>query len=116
MSAPEGPTNGRLRPLVAQLLGVPAEAYTARQRGYDLRRLVRKGLLRRVPGKLCYTLTPFGRRVALFLTKLHARVLRPAFQALDLRMTAHVPPPLRVAFAALDAATDSLIKEARRVA
>jgi len=116
VSAPEGLTNGRLRPLVAQLLGVPDAEYTARQMGYDLRRLVRKGLLRQVPGKLCYTLTPFGRRVALFLTKLHARVLRPAFQAFDLQVTAHVPPPLRVAFAALDAATNSLIKEARLAA
>ncbi len=114
--APEGITNGRLRPLVAQLLGVPEAEYTARQMGYDLRRLARKGLLRRVPGKLCYTLTPFGRRVALFLTKVHARVLRPGLQALDLRVIAQTPPPLRAAFTALDAATNSLIKEARLAA
>ena len=56
----------------------------------------------RVPGKLCYTLTPCGRRVALFLTKLYARVLRPGLQALDRRGLA-VPPPLRRAFAAVDA-------------
>jgi hypothetical protein len=41
VTAPEGITNGRLRPAVAQLLGVPAEQYTAseqytaRQMGYD---------------------------------------------------------------------------------
>lgn len=114
--APEGLTNGRLRPVVAQLLGGAAPAYTARQMGYDLRRLARKGLVRRVPGKLCYTVTPFGRRVALFLTKVHARVLRPGLQALDQRVTARVPPPLRAAFAALDAATDALVKEARLAA
>lgn len=57
---PEGVTNGRLRPVVAQLLAVPADAYTTRQMGYDLRRLARKGLLSRVPGRLCYTLTPLG--------------------------------------------------------
>jgi len=84
--------------------------------GYDLRRLTRKGLLRPVPGKLCYSLTPYGRRVALFLTKLHARVLRPGLHALDLQVAAQVPPPLRAAFAALDAATTSLIKEARLAA
>jgi hypothetical protein len=95
---------------------VAAEAYTARQMGYDLRRLARKGLLRRVPGKLCYTVTPFGRRVALFLTKVHARVLRPGLQALDERVTAHVPPPLRRAFTALDTATDALIEEAHLAA
>lgn len=114
--APEGITNGHLRPRVAQLLGVTAAEYTARQMGYDLRRLARKGLLRRVPGRLCYTLTPFGRRVALFLTKVYARVLRPGLQALDLQVTAQVPAPLRAAFTALDVATNSLIKEARLAA
>ena len=84
--------------------------------GYDLRRLARKGLLRRVDGKLSYTLTPYGRRVALFLTKVHARVLRPGLQALDLRIQSHAPPPLRTAFAALDAATTSLINDARLAA
>lgn len=113
---PEGITNGRLRPRVAQLLGVPDTEYTARQMGYDLRRLARKGLVRQVPGKLCYTLTPFGRRVALFLTKVYARVLRPGLQALDLQIVAQLPPPLRVAFAAVDAATDNLIQEARLAA
>jgi hypothetical protein len=54
---------------VAQLLGVADGDYTARQMGYDLRRLARKGLLRRVPGKPSYTVTPLGRRTALFLTR-----------------------------------------------
>jgi hypothetical protein len=45
--------------------------------GYDLRRLTRKGFIGRVKGKYCYTLTHNGRRCALFLTKTHARVLRP---------------------------------------
>jgi hypothetical protein len=110
--APEGVTNGRLRPVVAQLLGLPEAAYTARQMSYDLRRLARKGLLRRVPAKLCYTLTPYGRRAALFLTKVHRRVLQPGLQALDTRIVAQAPPRLRTIFAALDAATDSLIEEA----
>jgi hypothetical protein len=116
VTAPEGITNGRLRPLVAQLLGVPAGQYTARQMGYDLRRLARKGLLHPVEGRLCYTLTPLGRRVALFLTKAYARVVRPGLQALDLQITSQVPPPLRTAFTALDAATDTLIREARLAA
>lgn len=109
---PEGLTNGRLRLVVAHLLGVAAEQYTAGQMGYDLRRLARKGLVRRVPGKLCYTVTPLGRRLALFLTKVHARVLRPGVQACDIQLTAQAPSPLRRAFLALDEATDALIKEA----
>ena len=112
----EGITNGRVRPQVAQLLGVPPASYTARPMGYALRRLAQTGLLPRGDGKLRYTLTPFGRRVALFLTKLHARVLRPGLQALDLQISAQVPPPLRTAFTALDAATEALIKEARLAA
>ncbi len=83
---------------------------------YDLRRLARKGLIRRVEGKLCYTLTPLGRRAALFLTKLYARVLRPGFQALDTRIASQAPPPLRVALLAPDSATDSLLRKARLAA
>ena len=113
---PAGITNRGLRPQVAGLLGVPDTEYTARQMGYDLRRLVRKGLIARVEGKLCYTLTPHGRRVALFLTKLYARVLRPGFQALDHRLASQAPPPLRTALAAVDAATDRLLQEARLAA
>lgn len=114
--APEGITNGRLRPQVATLLGVPEAEYTARQMGYDLRRLARKALIHRVEGKLCYTLTPLGRRVALFLTKLYARVLRPGFQALDPQIQSQAPPPLRRALAAVDAATHSLLADARLAA
>jgi hypothetical protein len=113
---PEGITNGRLRPLVAQLLGIADAQYTARQMGYDLRRLARKGLIRRVDGKLCYTLTPYGRRVALFLTKVHARILRPGLQALDPQIASHTPPPLRKALQAVDAATNTLVKEAHLAA
>jgi hypothetical protein len=112
---PEGITNRRLRPQVAQLLG-PDAAYTSRQMGYDLRRLARKDLIARVDGKLCYALTPQGRRVALFLTKLYARVLRPGFQALDRRIASQAPPPLRTALAAVDAATERLLQEAQLAA
>lgn len=114
--APEGITNRRLRPHVAALRGREAGPYTARQMGYDLRRLARKGLIRRVADKLCYVLTPQGRRVALFVTKLYARVLRPGFQALDTRLASQAPPPLRRAFAAVDAATDNLLQDARLAA
>jgi hypothetical protein len=113
---PAGLTNRRLRPLVAQLLAVPDDRYTCRQMGYDLRRLARKGFIARVDGKLCYTLTPYGRRTALFLTKVHARILRPGFQALDPQHVAQAPPGLRTALRAVDAATDSLFAQAKFVA
>jgi hypothetical protein len=113
---PEGITNRRLRPLVAQLLGVSTDQYTPRQMGYDLRRLRRKGLLRPAAGKLSYSLTPYGRRVALFVTKLQARILRPGLQALDLHMVSQAPPALRSACTALDAAIDDLVSAARLAA
>jgi hypothetical protein len=113
---PAGLTNRRLRPLVAHLLAVPDDRYTCRQMSYDLRRLARKGFIARVDGTLCYTLTPYGRRTALFLTKVHARVLRPGFQALDPHHRSHTPPRLRTALAAVDAATEALIAQARLAA
>jgi hypothetical protein len=101
---------------MADLLGVPDQQYTPRQMGYDLRRLKHKGLIQPVVGKLCYPLTPYGRRVALFLTKLQTRVLRPGLQALDLHIVSDAPPPLRVACANLDAAIHSLTSEAQLAA
>lgn len=109
----DGLTNAQLRPLIASLLGT---SYTTRQMGYDLRRLTRKGLLKRLDHQKRYVLTPYGRRVALFLTKVHARVLRSGLQALDLTFTAQVPPPLRRTFAALDRAIDAHIAEAQLAA
>jgi hypothetical protein len=106
----DGVTNAQCRPLVASLLGT---SYTTRQMGYDLRRLIRKGLLTRLDRQKRYVLTPYGRRVALFLTKVHARVLRPGFQALDLHFISQVPPTLRTTFVALDHAIDAQIAEAQ---
>jgi hypothetical protein len=75
----EGITNRSLRALVAGLL----PGYTARQMTYDLRRLRRKGFVRRVPGSQRYELTPDGRRLAVFFTKTYARIVCPAVAELD---------------------------------
>lgn len=109
----DGITNAQFRPLVASLLGT---SYTTRQTGYDLRRLRRKGLIARLDNQKRYVLTPYGRRIALFLTKVHARVLRPGLQALDLSFTAQAPPRLRTTFTALDRAIDAHIAEAQLAA
>jgi hypothetical protein len=109
----DGLTNAQLRPLIASLVGT---TYTTRQMGYDLRRLARKGLIKRLDRQKRYVLTPYGRRVALFLTKVHARVIRPGLQALDLSFTAQVPPALRTTFTALDRAIDAHITEAQLAA
>jgi hypothetical protein len=44
---------------------------------YDLRRLRRKGLIRRIPKTQRYELTDQGRRIAVFFTKTYARILKP---------------------------------------
>jgi hypothetical protein len=109
----DGLTNAQVRPLVASLLGT---TYSTRHMGYDLRRLTRKGLISRLDRQHRYVLTPYGRRVALFLTKVHARVLRGGLQALDLSFIAQAPPALRTTFIALDRAIDAHIAEAQLAA
>ena len=84
--------------------------------GYDLRRLARKGLLHRPPGTLRYELTPYGRRVALFLTKLHVRLFRPGLRAADPRVPSTAPPLLRLALDQVDTALEAMLDDARLAA
>ena len=73
-----GLTNGSLRVLVAGLLGT---SYSPTQMTYDLGRLRRKGLIRRMEHSHTYFVTPEGIRVAVFYTKLHDRLLGPLLAA-----------------------------------
>ena len=73
-----GFTNKSLRGQVAGLLD---RTYSTSQMSYDLRRLRLHGLITRVPGTNTYALTPEGLRVAVFYTKLHARLLGPLLDA-----------------------------------
>lgn len=75
----EGLTNRSLRPLVAALI----PGYSTRQMTYDLRRLRRKGLIRRLPGTQRYTLTADGRQLAVFFTKAYTRIVCPSLAELD---------------------------------
>lgn len=113
---PAGITSRQLRPQVAQLLGVPDDQYTARQMGYDLRRLVRKGLLRRLGRQLRYEVTTDGRRLALYLAKLLTRVLRPGLQALDPLLPSVVSPALRIGLQEVDIAVRAMLTNARLAA
>jgi hypothetical protein len=73
---PNGFANRDLRDLIAPLLGRPAETITAGQMTYDLRRLRLHSLITRIPHTHRYQPTDTGLRHALFLTRLHDRVLR----------------------------------------
>lgn len=75
-------TNKTLRQSVAQLLGVPPEAYSSAKMSYDLRRLRLKGLIERLPRSHRYVLTPLGIKVVIFFTKLYERLFRPGLAAL----------------------------------
>ncbi len=109
----DGVRHAPLRVTIAHLLGTE---YGPRQMTYDLRRLCRKGLLRRLDRTQPYVLTPYGRRVALFLTKVQARILRLGLRAPDLTIQSQAPPPLRRAFTAVDHAVTALITAARLAA
>ena len=73
---PHGFANRDLRPLIAQLLGKPPEAITSGQMSYDLRRLRMHGLIQRISHTHRYQVTSIGLTQAMFLTRLHDRVLR----------------------------------------
>lgn len=104
-----GFTNCELRERVAVLLET---AYSARQATYDLRRLRRKGLIRRLPGRQRYLLTPLGRRVAVLFVKTYGRVLTPGLIALDPALPADLAArsPLALAWRRLDRAFDEFIR------
>lgn len=82
----EGLTNRSLRAFVAGLL----PGYSAHQATYDLRRLRRKGLIRRIPRTQRYELTSEGRRLAVFFTKTYTRIVNPSLAELD----PHLPEPI----------------------
>jgi len=80
---------------------------------YDLRRLSRHGLIERIPKTFRYRLTDMGLRVALFFTKVHARILRPGFsQLFDPRIgePAHL---LSAAIRVFDKAVELLFDQAQ---
>jgi hypothetical protein len=102
-----GFTNQSLRGLVAGLLG---RDYSTSQMTYDLRRLRLHGLIERLPHTNTYILTPDGARVALFYTKVHARLLRPLVAAAD---QPPAPFELRRALATIDKAIADYAEDAR---
>lgn len=85
-----GLTNAGLCRLMTGLLG---RDYSTRQATYDLRRLRRKGLIQRLQGRHVYQVTPYGRGIACFLTKVAARVVVPVLTELDTAGRPHAPAP-----------------------
>jgi hypothetical protein len=107
---PNGFRNRDLRKHVSDLLDVDPSAYHAGKMTYDLRRLRLKGIIARRPHTTRYFLTPYGYRVSLFMTRLHARIFRPALASLNPDPGVHVPHPLQCAMDKVNAEIDALIE------
>jgi hypothetical protein len=79
---PVGFRNRQLRPLLAQLLGLPESKISPGRMSYDLRRLRLHGLIERIPKSQRYRLTDFGLKTALFYSRVHTRLLRTGLSEL----------------------------------
>lgn len=75
---PYGFRSRDLREHLAPLLGDDPSQWTRGRVTYQLRRLRLHGLIERVPKSHRYTLTERGEQVALWFTRCHARLFRPA--------------------------------------
>jgi hypothetical protein len=78
---PDGWRQRDLRAPLAALLGVPPGDVGAGRMTYQLRRLRLHGLIERLPRSHRYQVTPHGLRIALFFTRVHARLFRPGLAA-----------------------------------
>jgi len=112
---PAGFRNRQLRPHVADLLGMDRDKYSAAKMSYDLRRLRMKGIVCRVPGSTRWTLTPYGLRVSLFVSRLHARVLRTGFASANTQEITPVTHPLRAALDQVETELNTILDQARRL-
>ena len=102
---PNGFTNKDLRPLIAELRGLPPGQVTTGQLTYDLRRLRLHGLITRIPHSRRYQVTGTGLRTARYLSAIHDRLLPTGLAILA---NADQPRPLRTAANAYQAAFDKL--------
>lgn len=108
---PRGFANRDLREHVAPLLGLQPSQLTPGKMTYDLRRLRLHGLIHRVPRTHRYHVTDFGFRAALFLTRIHQRLLVPGLA----NITSRAPPKtskLRSAFDRVDQAIEQALGQA----
>ena len=97
----------RVGPLLEDL------SYSSRQATYDLRRLIRKEVIVRIPGTQRYQLTPLGRQIAVWFTKAHGRVLTPGLAWTDPTLPDDIAArsPLAVTWRAFDRAVDQFIAD-----
>ncbi len=105
-----GLSNATLRAHMAQLYDA---GYSSAQATYDLRRLRLKGIIERVPGRHRYQVTPYGRWIATFFTRLATRVVVPTLAHLDSisRPPRRVLRPVASAWRAFDKELRTLLRD-----
>jgi hypothetical protein len=112
---PCGFANRDLREQLAVLTGQSPNLITQGRMTYDLRRLRLHGMIERIPKTHRYRVTEFGMRAALFFTRVHARLYRPAVA----EVMTNAPPvssPLRRHFIKLEEEIDKHVQRAKLVA
>lgn len=87
---PRGFANRDLRGPLAALRGLDPHELTQGKMTYELRRLRQHGLIESIPRSHRYRVTDFGLRVAVFYSRVHARLIRPGLA--DLVPRANPPP------------------------
>jgi len=111
---PDGFRNTDLRALLAPLLGLDPSLMTPGRMSYDLRRLRLHGLIQRLPGTHRYTVTERGFHLAVFLTRVHHRLLRDGLA--DILDEHAADGPLRQELQRLDRVIEQISKKHRLIA
>jgi hypothetical protein len=107
---PSGFASRDFRRQLASLSGQPPQIVTPGRVSYDLRRLRLHGMIERIPGTHRYQVTETGLRVALFFTRVHARLFRPALSEF-MPYSAPVDSKLRQAFEKLEAEVNHRLEQ-----
>ena len=108
---PDGFTNADLRTHLCQLLGIDPDSWPAGRATYDLRRMRLHGLIERIPNTHRYRVTDTGLHHAMFLTRVHNRLIRTG-TAQHVDPDPPAPTSLRTAIRTYDAAVDELTRQA----
>lgn len=103
-----------LRAHLAPLLGLDPDHMTQGRISYDLRRLRLHGLIDRIPGSHRYTVTDYGLRTAMLLTRIHNRLLRDGLATL--LDPAALPTPIKRHLTRFTNAVDDYAREHQLVA
>jgi len=80
---PQGFRNRDLRAHLAPLLGIDPALMTPGRMTYELRRLRLHGLIERIPDTHRYQVTDHGMAIAIFLTRVHHRLIRTGLAELE---------------------------------